>query len=433
MAEEKYIYEESDQNRSGLTFREYARFVWKKKIVCLIILVAVFVVSFVGLFIFRKSSGKYTSDFNLNWYRIENSQYPNGSTFNYKNLISESYLEEIKNSKSSFSNINTKKLLQDISLTQNIKYYDDDNKTAGYYTVYSLTIKKSNFNSKDQATDFFSSLVQHQLDYVKTSIIDKYSMDNALNTIIDSSEYDVVFSAINTQMESLRTNITNLINSSSGYFVYDSTSGATLINLQEELTKLSYDFTSSNISSQYITSYYVRNVENYKSKFENELASIDKQIEENNAILTQLETKYKDVMATAPGTYTSDAYVNAITPYITSNEKLKIRREYVTECLSTPTFNQEYNNKVQSYIDSITTLTNKTNSANKAVNTDKLKVTYHDDAIIRNNDTISTPILVAVPIVLAIGVPLLVMYFWANYSNNDKNLNKDTKETKEVK
>ncbi len=79
-------------------------------------------------------------------------QYPDGSPFTYRDLISYNVLEEAKNSNAAFKSLNVKDMLKEDDITVSARTDEDEN------TFYTLRVKTSRFHNKDAAERYIRAV-----------------------------------------------------------------------------------------------------------------------------------------------------------------------------------------------------------------------------------------------------------------------------------
>ena len=393
--EENEVYEE------GLTFKELFSYIWSKKILGLIIAVITLVVSFAGLFLYSKSDASYVSSFKLNWSGIGSEQYPDGSTFKYQDIISKDNIEYVIEENESLSYLTSEKLLKkdNLDIQYVISYVDEDNKELGTKSHYVLTSGAKVFKNEKDARLFFEELITHQYE-IASKKINNFRFNNALDSIIPSTEYNVIFNLIGTQIGLISGYVDGAIQGHGSDFAYDGEK--TINDLKNSIRDFNNQYYNSNINYAYILNNYVRNIDTALSKFNIEKANILKQIDRKEQYLDRLAEEAKNIA----GAITSDAYINKVGPVLEEIIELQYRLEYLES--TSLKFNEDYNNQVNRYIDGMNTLTEEANKLKKAIGEDALDLTFASNEIVEYK-SFGTMKAALLSVVIAIVLPFIVL------------------------
>lgn len=149
-------------------------------------------------FAINPSRTTYTSQFtyNINVTPTDEknkiSYYADGTVYNYTDIITDKNVEEVKNSKEEYANINTADMLKKGNLSVS-KIVDE--KEGEYLQVQ---VKGKYFSSDDQGIAFVSDLVESQLT-IAARANDNYNIPNYINDSIDSIELLSRVEALNSQ------------------------------------------------------------------------------------------------------------------------------------------------------------------------------------------------------------------------------------------
>ena len=96
-------------NENGMSIVDILNKIWRQKFVCLAVMLFIMVV---GVFIIRDNNRRQAvieTKFEFNFFNIENDQYPDGTTFNYRNIISLESLTKVKESDSKYNHVDVVK------------------------------------------------------------------------------------------------------------------------------------------------------------------------------------------------------------------------------------------------------------------------------------------------------------------------------------
>ncbi len=167
-----------EEEKSGITLKDIFRTIFSQKWLALMIAVVVAVVCvFVLYFGYGPSKAEYVSSFTINLETDDSGKqyYPDGREFNYRQLISESNLNAVKNGDEAFKYLNLEDLK--ISLTQEMQTKDDKEIASN---VFTLRVKVSAFDSKRMAAKFIDTVARTPEREI-AKWVDKYSQDIEYN------------------------------------------------------------------------------------------------------------------------------------------------------------------------------------------------------------------------------------------------------------
>lgn len=163
----------------GVSLGQLFSWLWRKKIIGLIVFLAVAVVCFVIIFLISNAKAVYSISFNYgSTPNLSENKFLNNTSFNYLNLISKNTLTDVKNSSDEFKNIDIDKVSNSISITEN-KVYTNDTLDYIYYVI---EVKPRAFNSANEAKKFLIELSNWPIKY----------NDNFLNLINFNSNFDLI-------------------------------------------------------------------------------------------------------------------------------------------------------------------------------------------------------------------------------------------------
>lgn len=193
----------------GVSLGEIFSWIWRKKILGLILFLAVALVSFLAIYFIGNRSVQYTVSFDYgNTPRLEEGSHLDGSTFNYLSLISRESLNEVK-SNEEFASIDVNELLKSISITET-NVYDSTNTTQLVDNYYILSADASNFSSDEQARNFFLALINSPIDYNQTYLT-SLNFESGFSLIEQSRTYEDELTYINNQVNLIINGYNSLI------------------------------------------------------------------------------------------------------------------------------------------------------------------------------------------------------------------------------
>lgn len=168
--------EEETTREGGSTLGDIFRVIFSQKWVALAVAAVLTIVCAVSLYFgYNKAKKYYTVSFELELAGSDSEEqhvhkYPDGVTFNYRDIISRGNLEYVKGENAAFSSINVDKLSENgaISISRSINRLSE----ASYETVYSISVKASYFGGSGVARDFLMALAATPDRYLASMNID---------------------------------------------------------------------------------------------------------------------------------------------------------------------------------------------------------------------------------------------------------------------
>lgn len=145
-----------EQEESGLTFGEICRLIGRRIwwVLGASVLAAVLAALVLALAV-NPSLTYYSMQFSLVYPSDESGQYPDGSRFSYRTIISQERLEDAKASDDRFAGVDTAKMLKEDNISISLNTSDD---TSAQRT-YTISVGGSYFANADAAETFIIALV----------------------------------------------------------------------------------------------------------------------------------------------------------------------------------------------------------------------------------------------------------------------------------
>ena len=171
----------------GISLGQIFKVIFRRWKLLLFITGIIFVFGLLGSqLIYNKLKTNYSTEVDYSVANVNGGTYIDNSKFNYRDLIKLSNLEEIKNNKSEYSNIDVKKMSDDenISIVRNAK---DNNENS--QVTFTLTVSGKYFKNATQAKDFMFDVLNQTV--VNTiDIVSNSAHDANLKAYKESTDYD---------------------------------------------------------------------------------------------------------------------------------------------------------------------------------------------------------------------------------------------------
>ena len=153
-----------EERESGITFGEICRLIGKRIWLVLAIAAGVTVLAVV-LFalVFNPLTTYYSMDFELVYPTSSTQQYPDGTPFSYRNIISLSTLEAAKVKDKRLADVDVATMLREDHISVSAST-DEDTVTDSATVTYTLTVKGSYFRDEDTAQLFIRCVADAAVD-----------------------------------------------------------------------------------------------------------------------------------------------------------------------------------------------------------------------------------------------------------------------------
>lgn len=219
------------EEESGITFGEILHLIKKRVwwILGISVIVAIIAALAVGL-VFNRGKNDYTLTFIVDFPGVENNEYPDGTSFNYEEIVYSDQLEAAKASNESFSEIDTAKMAAgDITIVAETREVTSGTTTTTENTgSYTITVSSAYFTDEDQATAFLRAVLDQTIARVN-GIAAGMDFTANLSDYTAASTYDAQLTALRNQQTFLLARYDELIATGKyDSFTYDGKSLSTL-------------------------------------------------------------------------------------------------------------------------------------------------------------------------------------------------------------
>ena len=219
------------EEESGITFGEILHLIKKRVwwILGISVIVAIIAALAVGL-VFNRGKNDYTLTFIVDFPGVENNEYPDGTSFNYEEIVYSDQLEAAKASNESFSEIDTAKMAAgDITIVAETREVTNGTTTTTENTgSYTITVSSAYFTDEDQATAFLRAVLDQTIARVN-EIAAGMDFTANLSDYTAASTYDAQLTALRNQQTFLLARYDELIATGKyDSFTYDGKSLSTL-------------------------------------------------------------------------------------------------------------------------------------------------------------------------------------------------------------
>lgn len=267
--------------------------IWKNKIIIMIITISLVIIGLIGLFFYNKSNTVIKNNFNYSFINASENKYPDGSVYDYNDLVSKEFLNNVKSRNERFSNINVDKLLIKIRKVDDNTVLNQNEVIRRSYLEIELNIKSFN-NNEDLAKLFLKEIHNELLTIVRAKnearkITNYYKLETDLNTYLkdnlDHLTYLELIDLIRKQHNVLASDINNFI---------DNYGDVELDGSNISIIESDYSFWYNNnvhlsqLETEVFENNYIRNIEKTIMQANFKLNEINRIIALNETVITNL-------------------------------------------------------------------------------------------------------------------------------------------------
>lgn len=382
-----------EEEKEGISIGDIFKRIWHAKITLGVTFAAVLVLGVVGIhYLYTKPNQVYSGSVTYQFRGASQGLYPNGTTFDYRNLIEPSTLQTIKNSNSEYANIDIQTMIDKnaIKVEQAVRnvYNDAGEEVPTVLPNYiTLTCSASYFDSEAQAKSFLQDVLQAP-NNLANSLYDAIVYNQNLELASTALTYEDQYSYLINQRDLIYSNYSELISTfgESAFISADSTK-----TVSQELTIIRQFFTQynlTNLQSEARLNGYVKSKQTTEiDKLKNELDRLVHQYNLNQTKIDNLQTQWKEMLANAGSVIISSPndFITSIHNLTATNTDLYDSIETIANKLGAQlsggngvtlkvTYSDEpsstYSEAPQTYVETLATITNQLTSY-----TDQLKTT----------------------------------------------------------
>ena len=382
-----------EEEKEGISIGDIFKRIWHAKITLGVTFAAVLVLGVVGIhYLYTKPNQVYSGSVTYQFRGASQGLYPNGTTFDYRNLTEPSTLQTIKNSNSDYANIDIQTMIDKnaIKVEQAIRnaYNDEGEEVPTVSPNYiTLTCSASYFDSEAQAKSFLQDVLEAP-NTLANSLYDAIVYNQNLELASTALTYEDQYSYLINQRDLIYSNYSELISTfgESAFISADSTT-----TVSQELTIIRQFFTQynlTNLQSEARLNGYVKSKQPTEiDKLKNELDRLVHEYNLNQTKIDNLQTQWKEMLANASGVIISSPndFITSIHNLTATNTDLYDSIETIANKLGAQlsggngvklevTYSNEpsssYSEAPQTYVETLATITNQLTSY-----TDQLKTT----------------------------------------------------------
>lgn len=138
--------------------------IWKNKFLVIIITFVILVLGTVVLFVFNRSNTSIVNSFDYQFSNKSQGRYPDGSFYDYNDIVTDEFLEEVISKNQKFKDVDIEKLDIEINRIEEMREVGNNVMTRVYLR---LEVNNRQFNSNDDAVEFIKAIHKNFLDRVR--------------------------------------------------------------------------------------------------------------------------------------------------------------------------------------------------------------------------------------------------------------------------
>ncbi len=299
----------------GISLGQIFKVIFRRWKLLLFITGVIFVVGLLGSqLIYNKLKTEYTTSVVYNAQGVNDGVYADNSQFNYRDLVKLDTLNKVKASDEKFSSIDVKTLVEKEKISIKKEIVQDETKTSSQI-VFTITASGRYFKNSDQARDYFAAIL---LVPVTKTIAITQDTNNTINldAYTKSNDYGEQVNYLKAQLAYLNTKYDALIAQFGDIYP----SGDNQKKLSEYRLELNSYFETHKFTEldNELTAYkFVKNFNENKTKLEIRKASLEKQITDNQNVISKLYDYMVKLNNNSEDFTTSIQSSEMFTPYTT--------------------------------------------------------------------------------------------------------------------
>lgn len=263
------------------SLKELLHTFWKGRWIIIITMLIVLAFTIVGTIVYNNSRSKVSTIITLQWNGSDKGEYPNGTAFNYNNIIDSNIITSALEA-SDITGINDYQARKEISIIPiipkgklaAIQRAIEEGRNDSYYAVdYKLEINSGALGlTVDQTRNLINNIVEEFQFFFKEKYNQQTIISNLTNTNIKTCEYVDAYLILNTQVKLIETTINeqlktdpNFVSTSLGIGFNDILVRTTLIK-EIQLKQISSRINAYNLSrdKEYLIIKYSHDLEMMK-------------------------------------------------------------------------------------------------------------------------------------------------------------------------
>ena len=291
-----------NKEEEGISLLELLKVMLGRKLVLLITTVLTAIIgTILILFVYNKQTQNYSATFSYSDSILMSGNYVDGSSFNYKSLITENNLKEIKNSSSAFKSINIDKLIDNDGISISVNNTDTTNELLNEKT-YTIFLRGKFFKSTSQAKKFVNAVAETATN-TNAQIVSNLTSDSNLTSYANSNKFEIKVQYLIEQLDMLDEKYETMIENYGDLVL---SSGKTVSAIQNELDTYFKNHKLSSLDTEIRSNIYVYNYAENEAEYELLLEDYEYKYETNEKTISAFEAKINAIVSASSGVQLAD-------------------------------------------------------------------------------------------------------------------------------
>ncbi len=304
---------------TGISVVDLFKVMYGRKLIVLIVTVSVLLISILAVALgYNMQNSTYVTTFSYNSSDIQAGKYIDGSSFDYRGLVSLEVLQNIKNSDSTFDSVDVEKMYEkgDISIEVT---YDKNDVNDTYNVYYKMAIKKKYFKNEYLGKKFIAALTEYPVSRTKNLAQNLNYKSNL--TLYDSAfSYENMILYLQAQLDYLDTNYTDILTTFGDSIINDKK----ISTYKNEVDSYFNENKLTDLSAELETYCYVK--DSSVSSLYLDKAATELEITKINAEIATIETQIERLLELVKNSGTS---VNQIDIDVYNEKLLELNSELI--------------------------------------------------------------------------------------------------------
>jgi hypothetical protein len=377
------------EEEKGISIGEIFKIIFKRVWWVVGVTVA-FLIVFVLLvqFVYNPSKRTYSVSYNFTYPNMASSQYPDGTTFRYTDLISEDTLKEIvDNSEGKYSNIDVSEMVANDDISIAYEEVDSDITPIDNNSYVVIEVKSKYFKNSEQAKDFIYDIIQNPKNKINKQIEEMDYSSNLTVGYVNAVTFTDKISYLQSQRTYLLGMYDSLINSYGQYYTIN---GKTLNAYRIELTNTFDNEDQTEVNNELSEKRYVLQYERYLANADTRIALLERDKTYNQNEIDALVTE-RNKLIQEYGSTTSievETFNSRIRELTTAQESIEKSITEINETVAAINAGNSYKDALEEYtakLDAFSTKLQEQTNIFKTVRTsvyaDKTEITYKGNSV----------------------------------------------------
>lgn len=296
------------------------------------VVISVFLFLIFVVFVINNNSKFYSAEFSYDIIGFEKNLYYDGTSFNYRDLVSKDVLDSIKESDKTYKNVDVNKMVlnSDISISMNEHVLANNLVERSY----NLSIKKKYFSSVEQAREFVRDIANVPVEKNR-NIVNQIKNNNNLIAFTNATTFEAMVDLLNKQYDMLIDKYTSLLTKYGNVVINNGDTINTLSDYKENLESTFSSLPIKSLKNELKNSSYVLNFEVNAPILQGKYYALEQEYIDNNRLLNLYIEQRNSLLNTSnPPANLLLEYNNKIRSLTDRNVEISSEKESISRKLS---------------------------------------------------------------------------------------------------